>query len=266
MFIYKITFDSGDTYIGQTANFARRKYNHFTQRGKGSPKLEAAFRKQPTPTMEIIDTATEDNVNELEAKYIEELNPSLNTLPGGEPLRGLNSPKARYTREQILKVVDLFLNSVHTYTEISELTGVKQGALHDVLKQRTHSWATEAIPYHKIEEARALRSPKKRLYSPTNELFEADTIAELSSVTGLRISSISSILNSSRGYSDSGWAAYPHETVQLVFNGEATTMTMGQARLAIKEDETLSPFQIKRILAGKKSQGWQLKKLTTLLP
>ncbi len=141
--IYKLGFGSGDTYIGQTVRDPKlRLQEHVRTQGKGSPKLELAWQTQEFLGMEVLETTTLDEVDVREVYWIEKLEPSLNTLPGGKAMRGLNHPKIKYSEEQLRSVVELFKTNKYSIQEVSELTQVGYNTVHDILKGRKHTWLT----------------------------------------------------------------------------------------------------------------------------
>lgn len=260
--IYKIMFTPDQVYVGQTQDFHRRRLSHLSNHGQGSPLLQAAFRKYGIPTFEVLEQCDAETVDQLEIDYITKLQPSLNTLPRGKSMRGLNHPRTQYTKNQILQVVDLFLNTTKRYREISEVTEVSEGTVHDVCKQRSHSWATENIDQELLQSARALRNPQKHIYSPSNEHYSADTVVELANQTGVPASTLTSVLNSKTGVSRCGWGVVPHPLLRLTDpHGESFELTRPQAQWLLEGDQ-LSKYQRNKILQGESSGGWCSETLT----
>jgi len=58
-YIYKLIFDNGDFYIGQTSNIEVRITNHRSSKGKGSPKLQKAFKTSKYLGYEILEECDE---------------------------------------------------------------------------------------------------------------------------------------------------------------------------------------------------------------
>lgn len=251
--IYKITFPNKDFYIGQTTNYAKRKANHLSTKGNGSPKLEEAF-KNGEPVFEILEECAVEYLDAKEHEYIQKLKPNLNILPGGNGLKGLNHPRTKYTRKQILEVVDLFLNTTTKYSQIAELTGVKIGMVHDVCRGRAHVWATEGLC---LEQAVASRKLIYKVYSPYNELFEANTLAELSEITGLTTSALTSLRANKKKSNNAGWTIEPKEQIKLLDPlGNTHILYQPQAKKLLEKYD-LSRYQINQVLSKKKpSGGW----------
>lgn len=258
--IYKIVFSDGSFYIGQTIDYEKRIRGHQVNKGKGSPKLEAAYAIDPNPIYEIITTCAADELDILEQQYIEEMQPTLNTLPGGEGMRGLNHPRSKYTKQQIEEVVSLFINTTTRYSDIAVLTEVHTSTVHDVCKGRSHHWALEGIPKEKILDALYARSGStKILYDPYNNKYIGYAITDLAEKTGLTVSSIRSILNSAKGVSHSGWGTTPHQVYELIDPlDEKHVLTYPKAK-ELLESYQLSRYQISKLLKDlKPSAGWKI--------
>lgn len=250
--IYKITFSDNQFYIGKTTNYARRVASHINTRGKGSPKLEAAF-KLGDPIFEIVKECSVEELDLLEQQYIQELQPQLNVLPGGETLSGLNHPRSKYTRAQILEVVRLFLHTDMKYSEISEATGVKPGMVHDVCKKRAHIWATEGIT--DLDTAAARRRCIHKIYSPDNIPYEADTLAELAELTGLTVSTLNSIRKSKKFITLDGWSLEPKSKIKLIDPLGCYHELFKHEAKVLLENYCLSRYQVNQLLNKKKPSG-----------
>lgn len=142
--IYKLTFESGDTYVGKTGNYDKRMREHINCQGKGSPKLQRAFETSTLIDKEILAICSADEINDLEVKYIAQIRPTLNTLPGGEGMSGLNHPRCVYTKEQILGVVELLKTDLPG-SAIATQIGVPTSLVMDISIGRAHVWATENV-------------------------------------------------------------------------------------------------------------------------
>lgn len=93
-YIYRIYCkQNGESYIGQTIDLRRRKYQHYYKLSNNihvNPKLQAAWNKygESNFTFEYwqFDNITKEQLNELEIKYIDKynsLNNGFNLTPGG---------------------------------------------------------------------------------------------------------------------------------------------------------------------------------------
>lgn len=260
--IYKLNFKSGDTYIGQTSQPVEARINqHRHTRGKGCPLLFTAWQYQEYVGYDILeDNIPLDLLDAREQYWIEELKPTLNTLPGGNGLRGLNHPRAKYTQEQLENVVALYLNSNLSYTEISEETRVEISTVHDVLKRRKHTWLWEVISPQTLEAASRRRKTTYRLWDIDNNLIEwSGTLSALAAHLGIYPQYITNVLNG--GESAIGIATQPHPELLLTDpDGETWQLTLFRANEFLKTYSEISPFQRRNILQGKNTTtGWKAK-------
>lgn len=250
--IYKIVFQDGSIYVGQTQDYHRRKKEHLSTKGKGSPKLERAFEQDPEPAFYVIEETTD--LDNREVWWIDHLKPELNTLPGGESLRGLNHPRAHYTREQILEVVNLWTTTATKITDISHITGVNISICSDIVHGRIHHWATEGVDLRAHD-----RVHHWKIWDPVGNLYEANTIRELETKTGLSHSVLYSIITSKSGVGRNGWTAITPTWVTLTApEGTTTTITTTLAKTLL-QDSGLSKYQVDRLIKDfKPSAGWKV--------
>lgn len=250
--IYKIVFQDGTTYVGQTQDYSRRKKEHMSTKGKGSPKLEKAFREDPEPAFYVVEETADLDIREV--WWINHLKPELNTLPGGEAMRGLNHPRAHYTREQIQEVVNLWTTTATKITDISHITGVNISICSDVVHGRIHHWATEGVDLRAHD-----RTHHWKIWDPLGNLYEASTIRELETKTGMPTSVLYSTINSKSGVGRNGWTARPPITIQLtdpLNNTFQITTTLAKTLLT---DHGLSKYQVDRLTKDfKSSAGWKV--------
>lgn len=212
--IYKITFDSGEFYIGQTTNYEKRKAAHIQTKGLGSPRLHRAFIIHPTPKFELLEECSTQELNEREAFYIRELKPTLNTLPGGDAMQGLNHPRSKYTKEQLEQVLELYLFSNEPYKQIEKITGVANGTIHDVLKRRSHLWLTDGIPEHLFKDAYDRRSVTL-LYDNNGTEYKVYNQREFEKQHNLPDGMIGSLATISKPFNYLGWSLKPIRRVQI---------------------------------------------------
>ena len=163
----------------------------------------------------------------------------------------------KYTKNQVQEVVHLFTETTLTYADIARVTDVGESAVHDICKGRTHSWATAHLDLVPHREA---RTPTKVIYDPSGTKFEAKKLSELSALTGLKQSTINSILTSKLGIGKNGWSAYPQTKLKLQCPlGDIYELNIMEARKLLKGYE-LSNYQIQRLLSGKSSADWKVLK------
>lgn len=264
--IYQLNFSSGDTYIGKSVNIARRLQFHAASRGKGSPKLLKAYSLYEYLGHTVLEECDELVLGEREAYYITTLKPSLNVLPGGEGMSGLNHPRCKYSEEQIKEVVHLYSNSFSTPKQISDITGVASSTVHDIIKGRSHTWATKHLDLLAIKDERALVT-NVTLYDSSNNKY---TVPKGSYTTfelehGLSQGSITRLLNSQTGQSIYGFSLYPYNTDKYHLKsdeGLSIEVSFEQAKQILNELD-LSLYSKKRILEGYTSKGFRLFKSQT---
>lgn len=94
--IYKLTFNSGETYVGQAKDFQQRWARHDKEmlQGKHTKLMQAAYCRSgyTLPTKEVLVYCHPDWLDLYEALYIYRLRPPLNTQiprPPGEQEEGL---------------------------------------------------------------------------------------------------------------------------------------------------------------------------------
>jgi hypothetical protein len=250
--IYKIVFQDGTTYVGQTQDYNRRIKEHLSTRGKGSPKLAKAFQQDPEPAFYIVEETTDLDLREV--YWIDVLKPELNVLPGGDGMRGLNHPRAKYTRQQILDVVQLWCTTALPVTDISRSTGVEEGTCHDIIKKRSHLWSTDGVDMMVYDRKRTYK-----IYDPLGNLYTGTTIREVSEKSGLATSAVSSLMNSKRGVNLQGWSVTPPQVVILVDPEQNKTTTTIPLAVTTLRDNGLSKFQVDQLTKRfKPSAGWKI--------
>lgn len=251
--IYKLTFANGSVYVGQTQDLDRRRTEHLKPHSSKSPKLRQAFETCGPPEFTILEITPE--LDAQEKYWIDVLQPDLNVLPGGDGMRGLNHPRTQYTKAQIEEVVRLYTTTATKITDIAHITGVHHSTCHDVLKRRSHLWATEGIDLKPHE-----RTTVKVIYDPLGNKFEANTFQELEDKTGIPKSSLDSIINSKGGRGRNGWTAYPPTVATLTDPlGNETTATLQILETIVKENDCLSPYQLRKLFKEfKPTAGWKI--------
>lgn len=253
--IYKIEFQDNSVYVGQTTDFNKRKKSHLARKGEGSPLLEKAFLTNPEPSFLVLEEVENDqDLDSKEIYWIKKLNPNLNVLPGGKSNSGLNSPRLKYTKKQIEEVVNLWRTTGMSATEISHVTGVGYSTVMDVVKKRSHHWATEGI--NTMEHERTLYW---KIWDPEGRCYESNTLEDLSNQTGIAQSTLYSILRSKSGQGKNGWTSHPPQYVNLKSpEGDEVVLSMHQARILL-QDSGLSHFSLNQLLnRHKSSAGWKI--------
>lgn len=85
--IYKLTFSSGDTYIGKSVNIDTRWDQHRDKliKGGGSKAMQQAYNLYGFPMGEIIFECHSDHIDIVEACLISRIKPNLNTSRPPDP-------------------------------------------------------------------------------------------------------------------------------------------------------------------------------------
>lgn len=258
--IYKLNFSNNNCYVGKTSVQLRTRIKfHLNNRGSGSPKLQHAFETLEFLGHEVLeDDVPLELLDSTERYYIQILKPSLNTLPGGEGINGLNHPRSKYSKAQIEQVVELFLNTTQQYLDISNTTGVAYSTVCDICKQRSHAWVWESIDPKLYQAALELRKPKYAVYDSHNELFEFSNIHKFCKDLDIGEHVINLVLDG--GISTTGWSLQPHPSVVLIDPDNNQINTNIFLAKEILKSNNLSKFQISQLLKKYKPSGnWKSK-------
>lgn len=262
--IYKLNFDSGDFYIGQTSQPVQKRVNqHQATKGTGCPLLHAAWINHKFTGYDVLeDSLLDTEVDEQEVYWIRKLNPTLNTLPGGKVLRGFNHPRAKYTPEQIEQVADLYLHSDLSYKAISDVTGVEYGTVHDIIKQRSQLWVWENEDPNFIAQVAKMRKQTYSFYDADNKEYVTKTsINALERELELPSGTLARALKGAT--SAKGWSAEPHKMLELTDpQQEQFVLTQFRARQFIRSFEDLSKYQQDQLtIHFTNSADWKVKVL-----
>lgn len=115
--IYKLTFPSGNFYIGKSTDIDKRWKQHWDNfsKGKHTKNMQAEFNIYGNYTQEVIFECHEDHIDILEETFIDRMHPSLNGTKGRDRL------------ETIAEHEDIFLSyfSMSTIGHIFELHNSK---------------------------------------------------------------------------------------------------------------------------------------------
>jgi len=259
--IYKLNFSNNNSYIGQTGQPIQERINqHIYTKGLGSPKLHFAWNVETYLGYEILeDNVPLNMIDATEVHYIEKYKPSLNTLPGGRAMRGLNHPRCKYTAEQLKAVVTLFIDTALSYKEISEHTKVEYSTVHDLLKFRHHLWIWDELGEEVVAKVKLGLEARKTgyvMWDKHNNKMEFDSIKDQEELLNLKPGTIYRLLRGSA--SMLGYSMQKHEEVILEDPvGTTHKVTKFVAKEIIQEYDTLSKYQLDRVLNGRKTiNGW----------
>lgn len=102
---------NGKTYIGQSVNITKRKWEHINSPSNHS-KFDLYLRKVGIENFDFI-ILEECSIAELDEKeqywidYYDSIKNGYNLLPGGQNQRGENNIKAKLTETQVLEIIQL---------------------------------------------------------------------------------------------------------------------------------------------------------------
>lgn len=264
--IYKLVFENGQFYIGQSSNIEKRVKHHIYTQGKGCPKLEAAFSVSTYTHYEVLLECDLEDLNDQEVRLIKEFQPPLNTLPGGTALRGLNHPRSKYSEKQILDMLHFFTTTNMSYQELTNTTGIQTSTIHDIVKLRSHQWVTQYYSKESLDNGIDFRGYKRitKIYDKQGNLHIIDDYAEFTTKHNLNQLFLTQIGQSAKGAKD-GWSLYPPD-IYIVTSPEKDTieLTLPQLEDLISE-LNISNYQKNKLLKQQNtSLGWKFVKKNTL--
>lgn len=144
--IYKLLFEDGSYYIGQTTNLEIRKKEHYRLlllKEHFNYKVQNIYDKyNKLPEFIVIKFCTIENLNSAEAELIDVKNiKCLNIKPGGDNNFGYNSPTAKYLVSDIELVFLLLVdNPGILHKEVAKFTGVDLNTVHDISSGRNRAF------------------------------------------------------------------------------------------------------------------------------
>lgn len=237
--IYKLEFNGTDkVYIGQSVNIEKRFKEHCStiRREECNYKILEAYKQYGLPTYEIL---SECNISELDTQEDECID-IYNSVDNGFNLyayanqapsySGFGYGNSKFSKDSILKVVDLLISTNNAYTTISELTGVSSGIIGKVSQGQSHLWLKEEYPEKFLEMVNTTKdrlghqvvseklSAKSRgivyppIMSPQGEIFHIDNAYKFAKERSLAPNHFQEVLNRHRK-SHKGWKLCPEEQV-----------------------------------------------------
>lgn len=247
--IYQLNFSHG-SYIGQTTNFQARLASHLKQHNCG-PKLLQAWKTQKYLGYEILEECSLEELSQKEQYWIELRNPSLNMLPGGIALSGLNHPRNTLTKECIEEIVSVYSDTNKSYAEIAKIVNKDYQTVRDICLGKTHTWATEHI-----KDIIGYIPPPETVYSPNNVEYvipyrKQSTFEKEHNLTP------GTICSERNGWSKTKWDMYELTDP----TGEVLVVTEYVLKELTKE-AGLSTYSRSRLLNEKPTKGWATKKLS----
>lgn len=185
--IYKLTFKSGDTYIGKSINVDNRWDQHADKMRKGTAakSVQNAYNTYGMPNGIILAECHQDHLDLLEACYIAGHNPSLNT---SRPTNQL----AEYTEDTIQAIIKYCAQSTIDHIRLIN----DQSISIDTLNIKNIRLESEII---KLKKIRSEREINKEHNKQVKELTE-----EVTSYKEI-LNHQSSIIKELKDYKNSSW-------------------------------------------------------------
>ncbi len=91
--IYKLTFTSGNTYIGKSINIENRWKQHFDKMNKqtAASLMQTEFNAYGYPECDIVFECHDDHIDLVEACFINRVRPKLNGTYPEDPFKGITN-------------------------------------------------------------------------------------------------------------------------------------------------------------------------------
>lgn len=181
--IYKLTFPSGSTYIGQSLDISKRYEEHKTNllRGKASVKMQLAYKNSGMPNMLVMLECHRDNLDLLEAYYILKLKPDLNTTI---PIKNMSAQDMQIIEDNILVfrlgILELISRADALYTELDVYTAKYKTLEYDVINIQNElvslaNMTTDERLKAALNDIEALKSHYDEVIASKNANIEALT-------------------------------------------------------------------------------------------
>jgi DNA invertase Pin-like site-specific DNA recombinase len=140
-YLYLITREDGEQYIGVTCEIKKRMYAH--RSGYGNKNL--AFKKF---SYEILEEGEEHYIYSIEESYIQKYKCSLNRAKGGNcgpQLSGEDHGNALLSEKEVLKIKELLLDKKNTYSDIARKYQVSESTISNIANNKTWTKVGPAI-------------------------------------------------------------------------------------------------------------------------
>lgn len=153
--IYRLYFKGTDrVYIGQSVNIEKRYRQHTLSMEKGisNYKLQEAYIMYGHPSIEILDECSIEDLDTVEDECISIWNSvnygfNLYTTANEAPTyKGFGSGNSRYTKEQIVQVFNLLVDTDMPFSDIQTYTGVPSDTTSNISSLVSHIWLKEEYP------------------------------------------------------------------------------------------------------------------------
>lgn len=154
--IYLLNFTgTHKVYVGQSKNIEHRFSNQHIknlENNRASPKLQEAFNTYGYPTYTIIAECLQAELDDLEEAAIsvwDAVNSGFNTYSTTNEAptwAGFGSGNSKYSKQQIIYVFNLLVETDKAFEDIQNLTQVAKATISTIASLRAHTWLKEDFP------------------------------------------------------------------------------------------------------------------------
>lgn len=284
MYIYKITFNSGVSYIGQTAQSAgtrEKSHQYLLSIGKHKNKrLQYAYDIFGYPEFSVL----EDNIESIEVlnsreiywiSYYDTYTNGCNQTPGGDnaSYTGASSHNAIYTEDDYIAIFWFLAHTNWTFKEIASELEVSYAVVQSINYGNSHTYLRKLMPQeqelieNKYGKRNSLRKVFPAIKSPEGIIYTVECATSFARLYGLTASNLLNVLNGKRR-SCMGWTlADPELRESLTQESIATVISPAGVELKVYSSATfaekheLNKTAFARMLSGEFSshKGWKLK-------
>lgn len=217
--IYKLQFDNGKYYIGQTSNLEIRKKEHYRLlllNKHHNYKVQQVYNTNNIlPEFLVVKYCNISELNTQEDALIDLLDPlCLNIKAGGNNNFGYNALTAKYLTSDIELVFLILVNNPGiSHKEVAEFVGIDINTVHDISAGRNRAF-TEMKAIYPEEYAKLIKQKAANTRGKTTVVLQHDdgrivTIrsgeySEFCKTNGVQNANLSKVIGGSRK-STMGW-------------------------------------------------------------
>lgn len=287
MYIYKLEFNNGLSYVGlTTTSLEGRVSAHFSQLSRNkhfNNKVQAAYNICGKPSVIVLesekDGLTVENITEREKYWINKLDTfhnGLNNSAGGEcSPRGEDSQHAQHYEADYMAIVTCLAYTNWTFKEVAEELGVSYAIVQSINYGKAHQYLEELMPteYALMRAKHGFRNLKSEgfpdLINEYGEVFKVTNTTEFAKIHGLDQPNVSAVLRGVRRIHKGWMLADPTLRKKLQAQREGTVYKLvspeGVVEVvydldAFADSNNLNKTALKRMLSKEFShhRGWKL--------
>lgn len=187
--VYKLEFEDGSYYIGQSLNIQKRLKDHYGYLLRGvhhSYKVQQKYDKvKKLPSHKIIKYCDTSELNKIEDSLIDLSDPMcLNVKAGGDNNFGINAPTAKYNVSDLELAFFLLVdNPGILHKEVASFVGIDINTVHDISAGRSRAY-TELRTMYPDKYAQLIKMKAHNTRGKTTIVLEHDTGEIVTLVTG----------------------------------------------------------------------------------